>query len=411
MNPASTDEKLAWVRDAAGDRFADLEIQAFAGFVHFTDDPAGMATRWRPRSTPRPTTSLDSPVGLVGTVESDDRDARAAPGPLGHELPRGRRGAPRPVRARRGAAGRHLTGDDMAHDRKFRFGVQCSSASSAADWRDRARKMEDLGYSTLFMPDHFVGTPLAPMVAIAMAAEATTTLRVGHARARQRLQAPGGRRQGSGDDRPALRRPDGARHRRRLDDGRLRRARPAVRPAGRAHRAARGGARGHQGLLHRRGPFDFDGEHYTITDYDAEPEARAAAAPADRHRRWRPARSCGSPAARPTSSASTRTSARVRSTADAVRERAGGRDRAEDRVGARRRGRSLRRPRAADPLLRGRDHRRRRSASPRRSAAAYGLKAEDALESGVALVGSVDQLRRDAPEAPRGVGRVLRRVR
>jgi probable F420-dependent oxidoreductase len=68
----------------------------------------------------------------------------------------------------------------MAHDRKFRFGVQCSSASSAAEWRDRARKMEDLGYSTLFAPDHFIGTPLAPMVAIAMAAEATTTLRVGH---------------------------------------------------------------------------------------------------------------------------------------------------------------------------------------------------------------------------------------
>jgi probable F420-dependent oxidoreductase len=68
----------------------------------------------------------------------------------------------------------------MAHDRKFRFGVQCSSASSASEWRDRARKMEDLGYSTLYAPDHFIGTPLAPMVAVAMAAEATTTLRVGH---------------------------------------------------------------------------------------------------------------------------------------------------------------------------------------------------------------------------------------
>lgn len=68
----------------------------------------------------------------------------------------------------------------MAHDRKFRFGVQCASASSADEWRDRARKMEDLGYSTLFAPDHFVGTPVAPMVGIAMAAEATTTLRVGH---------------------------------------------------------------------------------------------------------------------------------------------------------------------------------------------------------------------------------------
>jgi probable F420-dependent oxidoreductase len=62
--------------------------------------------------------------------------------------------------------------------RPFRFGVQVSQASSAAQWRDKARKIEDLGYSTLFMPDHF-GEELAPMPAIAMAAAHTTTLRVG----------------------------------------------------------------------------------------------------------------------------------------------------------------------------------------------------------------------------------------
>jgi probable F420-dependent oxidoreductase len=67
----------------------------------------------------------------------------------------------------------------MAHDRKFRFGVQAATATSAADWRDKARKMEDLGYTTLFMPDHFIETPLAPMPAIAIAAAHTTTLRVG----------------------------------------------------------------------------------------------------------------------------------------------------------------------------------------------------------------------------------------
>jgi probable F420-dependent oxidoreductase len=70
MNPASTDEKLAWVRDAAGDRYPDIEIQAFAGFVHFTDDPAGMATAMAPAFDTTPDDVLDSPVGLVGTVES-----------------------------------------------------------------------------------------------------------------------------------------------------------------------------------------------------------------------------------------------------------------------------------------------------------------------------------------------------
>ena len=60
----------------------------------------------------------------------------------------------------------------------FRFGVQISDATDAASWRDKARKLEDLGYSTLFMPDHF-GTELAPLPAIAMAAAHTTTLRIG----------------------------------------------------------------------------------------------------------------------------------------------------------------------------------------------------------------------------------------
>jgi len=60
----------------------------------------------------------------------------------------------------------------------FRFGVQVSQVDSASQWRDKARKLEDLGFSTLFMPDHF-GQELAPLPAIAMAAAHTTTLRVG----------------------------------------------------------------------------------------------------------------------------------------------------------------------------------------------------------------------------------------
>jgi probable F420-dependent oxidoreductase len=67
----------------------------------------------------------------------------------------------------------------MAHERKFRFGVQTGGATSAREWREKARKIEALGYSTLFMPDHFIDTPFAPMVGIAIAAEATETLRVG----------------------------------------------------------------------------------------------------------------------------------------------------------------------------------------------------------------------------------------
>lgn len=67
----------------------------------------------------------------------------------------------------------------MAHDRRFRFGVQLAHAGSAKEWRETARKAEDLGYSTLAMPDHFVNEELAPMVAMSIAAEATEGLRVG----------------------------------------------------------------------------------------------------------------------------------------------------------------------------------------------------------------------------------------
>ena len=66
----------------------------------------------------------------------------------------------------------------MAHPRKFRFGVQLSTAPSGEAWAAVARKAEDLGYSTLFMPDHF-GDQLAPVPALMAAADATTTLRVG----------------------------------------------------------------------------------------------------------------------------------------------------------------------------------------------------------------------------------------
>jgi probable F420-dependent oxidoreductase len=66
----------------------------------------------------------------------------------------------------------------MAHPRRFRFGIQLSTAPSAQDWTALARKAEDLGYSTIFMPDHF-GEQLAPVPALMAAADATTDLRIG----------------------------------------------------------------------------------------------------------------------------------------------------------------------------------------------------------------------------------------
>ncbi len=68
----------------------------------------------------------------------------------------------------------------MAHDRKFRFAAQLSRApdGTGASWADQARRAEDLGYSSLLMPDHF-GDQLAPVPALAAVAAATSTLRLG----------------------------------------------------------------------------------------------------------------------------------------------------------------------------------------------------------------------------------------
>jgi probable F420-dependent oxidoreductase len=60
----------------------------------------------------------------------------------------------------------------------FRFALQVSKAESAQAWRSLARRAEDLGYCTLYVPDH-LDDQWSPMVACAVAAEATTTLRVG----------------------------------------------------------------------------------------------------------------------------------------------------------------------------------------------------------------------------------------
>ena len=60
----------------------------------------------------------------------------------------------------------------------FRFGVQYSGAATGTAYRETVRKIEDLGYSTVFCPDHFEDQ-WSPTIATAIAAEATTTLKVG----------------------------------------------------------------------------------------------------------------------------------------------------------------------------------------------------------------------------------------
>ena len=159
----------------------------------------------------------------------------------------------------------------MPHDRKFRFGVMCSHAASAAEFREKARTAEALGYSTLFVPDHFIDHPLAPMPAMATAAAVTDTLRIGSLVL------------GNDYKHPVVL----AREAATLDllsDGRLELGLGAGwmtadydkagleldRPGVRIERLEESIAI-LKGLM-TDGPFTFEGKHYTVTDLDGEPK-------------------------------------------------------------------------------------------------------------------------------------------
>ena len=93
----------------------------------------------------------------------------------------------------------------------FRFAVQATNAAGGREWRDTVRKVEDLGYSTLFLADHYLGpgpaqraarTPrqdLAPIAAMAAAAACSETLAHRLPGVLHRLSRAGGIGQGSGD--------------------------------------------------------------------------------------------------------------------------------------------------------------------------------------------------------------------
>jgi len=66
----------------------------------------------------------------------------------------------------------------MTKARPFRFGADLQAALPDRSFADSARELEDLGFSTVFVPDHF-DEGLGPITAMAVAAAATTTLNVG----------------------------------------------------------------------------------------------------------------------------------------------------------------------------------------------------------------------------------------
>ena len=65
-------------------------------------------------------------------------------------------------------------------ERKIRFATQSGGQPTGADWLARAKRLEDIGYATLSMPDHMVGGAWSNMPALGAAAAVTTRLRLGN---------------------------------------------------------------------------------------------------------------------------------------------------------------------------------------------------------------------------------------
>jgi probable F420-dependent oxidoreductase len=165
----------------------------------------------------------------------------------------------------------------VPHPRLLRFGVDLQRPFDGRTWLDSAREVEDLGYSTLFVPDHF-DEGLGPIAALASAAAVTTTINVGplvldcdfrHPAVLARelasidVLAEGRLEVGLGAGWKTL---DYERSGIRMDA-------PGVR-VGRMieHAAVLKG-------LFADGPFSFSGEHYTITELEGTPKPHRPGGP------------------------------------------------------------------------------------------------------------------------------------
>jgi probable F420-dependent oxidoreductase len=62
--------------------------------------------------------------------------------------------------------------------RKFRFGLAVRFPDNVAQWREMAKKTEDMGYDVMLIADH-MSPQWTPLLAALSAADATTTLRFG----------------------------------------------------------------------------------------------------------------------------------------------------------------------------------------------------------------------------------------
>ena len=72
--PEQTRRKIAWVKEAAGSRFEELELHTLVGFVLVTDDRQGVIDAMAPSFGIDPTDAVHIPLALIGSLEQMEEE-------------------------------------------------------------------------------------------------------------------------------------------------------------------------------------------------------------------------------------------------------------------------------------------------------------------------------------------------
>jgi hypothetical protein len=75
-SPDATRRKVGWVREAAGERFEQIELNCLIGFAVVTDDTAGMVEALAPAFGLAPEQARHVPLALIGTLEEMEEELR-----------------------------------------------------------------------------------------------------------------------------------------------------------------------------------------------------------------------------------------------------------------------------------------------------------------------------------------------
>ena len=89
--PDRIDEKFGWVHDGAGDRYDDIEFNAWLAAAEITDDREGVGALLGELFGVEPEVGLASPLALVGSVDQVIEELEHRRAPLGLLVPRSSR--------------------------------------------------------------------------------------------------------------------------------------------------------------------------------------------------------------------------------------------------------------------------------------------------------------------------------